>query len=330
METTPCGLLKFNEIDTYNFSDAKTNFDRPDELLARLGAHESRFFDYDSISKVGATLNSRFTLNSFQLLGKGEWFYFYINVTLKENIPKTGSKRVLDLPAFYSAIHTQKLGNVGSGRGCGGWINQGGAVNIGTTSGSDTTLSEGERIELAGWYLPKNDLTTAGMPSIGEKSPFFSSYINSMEIIDKACKGANTNLSRHIRDYPLTIKSGVARLGDSVFFTQSSEFTLTEARAARVNEFIFVAVKGKTRNSKSILSSGDVANFNLGTMGPEFDSLVPAPLERDNAGRVVYAYINTSGEIGISAVGRAGGSGTITMPAGEEISVSGYYRLEGS
>lgn len=335
METTPCGLLKFSEVDTYNFSDAVSNFKREDELLAQLGAHESRVFDYNGVDKlttVGAVVDPRFTPYAFRLIGKGEWFFVHMEVTVKNDIPKSGSKLVASLPSFFSAMHTQKLANVASGRGCGGWISQTGQIQLGTTSGSDSTLKAGERIQLAGWYLPKNDLKTVGVPTIGEKSPFFSNYLNSLDIVDNACKMVNTNKQVFKNDQQAIIKGNDAWLSDNsekIFTVNSTDFSLESLKYGQYGDFSFLTIAVKTKKTITIGINGDIANARLGNVVPnrfEFEPYIGSPLENGNAGRIMYPYISSAGEISIAAIGRVGGTSNISVGIGEDIRVSGYYR----
>ena len=330
METTPCGLLKFNELDTYNYSDAKINFDRPDELLSRLGAHESRFFVYNTAASAGAVVNSDWTVTSFVLRGMGEWFYISVVATPKATMSRSGSKQILSLPARFAAIHTQKLTSVTTGRGARGWISSSAQVYLGTTSGTDANLSAGESIQLSGWYLPVNDLRTVGISSVGEKAPFFSNYLTSLDIIDDACKKANTALPRDTKEAYLVLNGNTALDGGSLIFTVDSvNFSINSVRFTRFNDFAFIGLNLKSKKAIPIQADGRIASTRMGTIN-HYGSRAYAsqPLEPANTGRLSYSYIGApDNEIKLTAIGRAGTGTSYQIGIGEDISVAGYYRL---
>lgn len=335
METTPCGLHKFNPADTYSFADSSNNFKRPDELLARLGAHSSRFFQYsgiDTIAEAGVVIGNNYTPVAFHLLGEGEWFFVRVEVTVNSDMPRNGSKLIASMPAKFSAMHTQKLASVSSGRGVGGWVSQSGQIQAGSFSGSDSTIKAGERIQLAGWYLPKNDLLTVGIPTVREKSPFFSEYLRTLDIIDSSCELVQTNMEN---TYDKAVTAEIrnkkeAWIGGLRIFTASDDFDLGSVRYGLYGDLVFLSVSANTKKAITIPVSGSVSNVILGSISwSRARPIVNSPMDCDNSGRMVYPYATTAGNIGIGAFGRAGGSSSITVSAGEGISVAGYLHREG-
>lgn len=332
METTPCGLLKFNPLDSYNFSDAVSNFEREDELLARLGANENRVFTHlglPAMNALGVQIHSDWNVLGFSMRGYGEWYWISISVSPKAAITRSsGGRKIADLPAYLAAMHTQKLGGLASGRGTRGWINSVGAIWLGTFSGSDASIPAGQIVNLSGWYLPKNDATTIGISTIGEKAPFYSNYVNSLTKVDNACKIVNTKMQRDTKEQVLPIVGDYARLNGLNFFQRDTRFDIESVRMSQINEFVFVAISVKSRGTILVEADGTINNLRLGViLSNALPVMLPSPLESDNEGRVTYSFVDyNGGDVMLKAIGRAGGTGQITIPKGEIINVSGYYR----